>query len=388
MTTEQPDTTPGTSAAGTAPSERVLRRRSNDRVIGGVASGLGDFLNVDPLLIRIAFVGLMVFGGLGLLLYVGAWLLLPDETREESIAEQLLGRLGLTPSRLAAGMLLVIGTLLLLGPVSSGVPLDGFAPTAAIAFVVIVAGVALLRQGERRAPVAAQAGSETARPAVAVAPAPVASVPAAPARRRVKRPSSPLGWYVLGAMFGAIGLLALATNVLGIEVDPGQFFGLALAVVGIGLVVGTWWGRARLLILLGLLLLPFAVVAAFVTAPIEGGVGDHWFRPATAEELRDEYRLVGGRIVLDLTELEGTGEPIVISASVAAGQLEVVLPERASVELDAAVGAGDLIVLGTRQVGTVLADRYVRGGGGPRFVLHLEAGIGAVLVDGGPAGGR
>nr|MBA2633248.1 PspC domain-containing protein [Chloroflexota bacterium] len=50
MTTEQP----------TAP--RLLRRRADDRVVGGVASGIGDFLNVDPLLIRIGFVGLMVFG--------------------------------------------------------------------------------------------------------------------------------------------------------------------------------------------------------------------------------------------------------------------------------------------------------------------------------------
>src|SRR5688572_5620991 len=57
MTTEQ-QTTP-----------RTLRRRSDDRVIGGVASGLGDYLNVDPLLIRIGFVGLMLFGGLGLRLY-------------------------------------------------------------------------------------------------------------------------------------------------------------------------------------------------------------------------------------------------------------------------------------------------------------------------------
>src|SRR5919112_1865473 len=46
MTTEQPQA-----------ERRFLRRGTDDRVIGGVASGLGDYLNVDPLLIRIGFVG-------------------------------------------------------------------------------------------------------------------------------------------------------------------------------------------------------------------------------------------------------------------------------------------------------------------------------------------
>lgn len=386
MKTEQPDATQPTGRAAVA-GERLLRRRSDDRVIGGVASGLGDFLNVDPLLIRIGFVGLMVFGGLGLILYVGAWLLLPDETREDSIAEQLLGRVGLTPSRIGSALLLLIGGLLLVGALSSGGSLSGFAPTVAAAFVVIVAGVALLRQGERHAAVAAPpvAGPIVRAPA---APAAAAAVPAAPVRRRVKRPPSPLGWYVLGAMFGAIGLLALATNLRGIDVDPGQFFGVALTALGIGLVIGTWWGRARLLILLGVLMLPFAVTASFVTAPIEGGLGEHQFRPTTAAELRGEYRLVGGRLILDLTDIEASDDPIIIAASVAVGQIVVSLPADASVVLNAAVGAGELLVLGTWQSGSGLADRYVRDGNGPSFVLELEAGVGSILVDGGPLGGR
>lgn len=384
--TEQPDATQPTGRAAVS-GERVLRRRSDDRVIGGVASGLGDFLNVDPLLIRIGFVGLMVFGGLGLILYVGAWMLLPDETREDSIAEQLLRRVGMTPSRIASALLLLIGGLILLGAVSSGVPLPGFAATLAGALVVIVAGVVLLRQGEQHPAVATP---PVAQPVVRApaAPASAAAVPAAPVRRRVKRPPSPLGWYVLGAMFGAIGLLALATNLLRIDVDPGQFFGVALAALGIGLVVGTWWGRARLLILLGMLLLPFAVTASFVTAPIEGGVGDHWFEPTSAAELRDEYRLVGGRIILDLTEIEATDELMVISASVAIGRLVVRLPPDAGFEINAAVGAGDLFVLGTRQIGSGMQDRYVRDGDKPRFALDLETGIGELFIDGESGGGR
>ena len=82
MTTEQP----------TAP--RLLRRRGDDRVLGGVASGLADYFNVDPLLIRIGFVGLMVFNGLGLGLYLLAWLLVPTDTDNQSVVQRIIGRIG------------------------------------------------------------------------------------------------------------------------------------------------------------------------------------------------------------------------------------------------------------------------------------------------------
>lgn len=367
----------------TNPGERVLRRRSDERVIGGVASGIGDFLNVDPLLIRIGFAGLMVFGGLGLLLYVGGWLLMPDETTETSIAEQVVARAGLTPSRLGSILLILIGGILFFGAMTAGAELPGYAPTVAAAAIVIVVGIILLRQGDAgttalRPPVARQP-----KPATAAAEREPLSAPvtrAAPIRRR-RRPHSPLGWYIAGAMLAALGLLALVANVAATRVDPGQFFGLAVAVLGIGLVVGTWWGHARTLILVGLLLVPFAVAASFVTTPIEGGIGYHRFEPLNVGELRDDYRLVGGSLVLDLTEVDGGNEPITVTASVAMGDLFVALPEDAEIELDAAIGAGNLVLLGDQKYGTSIEDRVVRDGTGQRFILDLETGIGSVYVE-------
>jgi phage shock protein PspC (stress-responsive transcriptional regulator) len=359
MTTERP----------TASADHLLRRRSGDRVVGGVAGGLGDFLNIDPLLIRIGFVGLMVFGGLGLLLYLAAWALIPDDTTDRSIAEQLLDRVGLTTNRFLMGLLLLAGLFLLI----SGVGYEfGFGLGATI--VVIVIGTALLRPSERHATVARAPAAKTGKTAAVEAPARIVA-------RRRRRPRSPLGWYVLGSMLVGIGLLALATNVSGTDVDLGQFFGLALGVIGIGLVVGTWWGHARLLILLGILLLPFGIAASFVTVPIEGGVGELNFFPSNGQELRDEYRLVGGQIFLDLTEVEGGNEPITVSASVALGEIQVLLPEDASMELNAAVGGGGLHILNAYQSGTRLEDRFVIEGDGTRFVLDLEAGLGMVRVD-------
>jgi phage shock protein PspC (stress-responsive transcriptional regulator) len=374
----RPDDRPMTTEQPTAP--RMLRRRSSDRVVGGVASGLGDYFNVDPLLIRIGFVGLMVFGGMGIFLYVAAWLLMPDETTERSIAQRVLDRVGLGGGFFAS-VLIVLGAIVLINVLGNVADRSGGVPAVAFALVVIVAGVMVLRRGETDTAVVAAAPSaaDAATPAVA---------PARTVVRRPPRPPSPLGWYALGAVLVGIGALAAATNVTGAAIDPGRYFGLALGVIGIGLVIGAWWGHAHWLILLGLLLVPFAFAASLIMVPIEGGWGSHRFSPTTTDALRDEYRLVGGEIRLDLTEVETGDEPIVITASVAMGEILVWLPEDANLELDAAVGGGRLRILDDFQSGTRLQDRYLIDGDGQRFVLDLEAGLGDVRVETVQAEGR
>ena len=59
-----------------------VRRRSEDRWFAGVCSGLADRLGVDPVLVRAAFILVLIFGGLGLPLYLLAWALLPDRHGE------------------------------------------------------------------------------------------------------------------------------------------------------------------------------------------------------------------------------------------------------------------------------------------------------------------
>ncbi|MFH7026429.1 MAG: PspC domain-containing protein [Heteroscytonema crispum UTEX LB 1556] len=62
---------------------KKLRRSRTDEKIAGVAGGLGKFLNVDPVLIRVGFAGLtLATGGTGLLLYGVLWAIMPPE--EES----------------------------------------------------------------------------------------------------------------------------------------------------------------------------------------------------------------------------------------------------------------------------------------------------------------
>lgn len=56
---------------------RLLTRDTQRRVLGGVAAGFGDYLQVDPVLVRIGFALLAFAHGLGLLLYAICWVLMP-----------------------------------------------------------------------------------------------------------------------------------------------------------------------------------------------------------------------------------------------------------------------------------------------------------------------
>ncbi len=363
MTTHQPNV------------QHLLRRRSDDRVLGGVASGLGDYFNVDPLLIRIGFVGLMVFGGSGLFLYLVAWALIPDDATHQSAAERFLGRSG-GGVRVLLWLLLF---LVILGAVANVV--GGGNGAAVIAAILVVGFGAVLLGRNGSGEVAAQATSTTTGVAADETGAGASVAPPAPVVvRRPSRPPSPLAWYVLGAMLIGLGALALVDNVAGVEIAFAQYFGLALGLIGIGLVIGAWFGHARWLILLGILVLPFAWAASLIDVPLEGGWGSQRYSPTTANELQSEYRLVGGRIWLDLTRLEGT-EPVELAASVAAGQIVVILPQDATVDLDASVGGGELEMLGERQNGTQLTDRLVMEGDGPTLTIDLETGFGDLRVE-------
>jgi phage shock protein C len=59
-----------------------LYRSNTDKVIGGVAGGLGDYLNIDPVIVRVLFVLLAIFGGSGVLVYIILWIAIPAEIHE------------------------------------------------------------------------------------------------------------------------------------------------------------------------------------------------------------------------------------------------------------------------------------------------------------------
>lgn len=64
--------------------EKRLVRTSKNKMLGGVAAGIGNYFDLDPNIIRFLFIILTVFGGSGVLMYLLLWLLLPSDTSETS----------------------------------------------------------------------------------------------------------------------------------------------------------------------------------------------------------------------------------------------------------------------------------------------------------------
>ncbi|HCA79753.1 MAG TPA: PspC domain-containing protein [Bacteroidetes bacterium] len=62
-----------------------LYRSKNHRIIGGVAGGLGEYLDIDPVLVRIVFVVAFFAGGAGFLTYIIAWIIIPEQPRENTM---------------------------------------------------------------------------------------------------------------------------------------------------------------------------------------------------------------------------------------------------------------------------------------------------------------
>jgi phage shock protein C len=70
------------------PTQRLMRSRT-DKIIAGVAGGIGQYLAVDPVIVRLAFAALC-FTGVGVLLYPVLWLVMPLEGSQRPAPEQAL----------------------------------------------------------------------------------------------------------------------------------------------------------------------------------------------------------------------------------------------------------------------------------------------------------
>jgi phage shock protein C len=57
--------------------KRLYRSRRN-RMIAGICGGLGDYLSVDPTIVRLIWI-VGLFAGFGFLAYLVAWILIPEE---------------------------------------------------------------------------------------------------------------------------------------------------------------------------------------------------------------------------------------------------------------------------------------------------------------------
>lgn len=67
-------------------SQRRLYRNPNDRMIGGVCSGLANYFDIDPVIVRLIMVVLFLGAGIGFLAYIIAWIVIPLARTPEQMA--------------------------------------------------------------------------------------------------------------------------------------------------------------------------------------------------------------------------------------------------------------------------------------------------------------
>ena len=358
---------------------RRLARPTEGRWLGGVAAGLGDYFDVNPLVYRIAFAALALVGGTGLLLYLAAWLVIPGEHDDESIAvEALRGRRD-QPWLLVGVGLLAFGALFALSEAHFW-PGTGNVWLAA----TLVGGALVWWHVSQRAdrPRAVQ----TAAAPVAAEEAANDATPPEQATTRVQPPPSPprpprkpsLFAPVVGALLAAAGLFGLLAVLDIYDVDVAAALAAGVVIVGAAIAFGAMTQRrVGGLVFLGLLLLAAFAMAAITPVSVGAGVGEKTETPTTVTALDSSYEHGIGDLELDLSDVTLPAGTTSVDASVGIGKLVVTVPEDVALVIDAHAGVGSIDLLGARDDGVDADRRIALPGSTPDApVLDLEADIG------------
>jgi phage shock protein C len=72
---------------------KILVRSRKGRMVAGICAGIADYYGLDVTLVRLLVAVVSVItGGTGVLAYLAAWMIIPDEGDKASIAEDILGK--------------------------------------------------------------------------------------------------------------------------------------------------------------------------------------------------------------------------------------------------------------------------------------------------------
>jgi predicted membrane protein len=159
-----------------------------------------------------------------------------------------------------------------------------------------------------------------------------------------------------------------------------------LVIVGLGLVVAAWRGRAWSLVVLGVLFASFIALAEVIDVPFDAGAGDRRVVVDTRGELADTHELFAGTLTLDLRRAPLTDGMTTVDAAVGMGELRVIVPRDANVDVDARVKAGNIagdLAPTPDEGGVDLHETFDAGDreGGTDLRLELQVGIGELEVD-------
>ena len=344
-----------------------LRRSRHDRKIAGVAGGLARHLDVDPIILRVALVVLIFFGGAGLLIYGAAWLLVPEEDTNEA-------KLRLD-ERSRAVALIIVGAIAALAVIGDSMGDWGFPWPLAILGLIALLIVSVRGDSRPRPPAPSHPTPGVTYPG--------ATYPGAPAYvpppRNPKKRGPILFWWTMALIALAIGVLGII-DLAGGPVTDSAYPAVAVGLSGAMLVVGAFWGRAGGLIAVGLLA---AMVTAGATAAHEVDAGRIDASPTLAADVDDSYDLFAGKIDVDLSDVRDIenldGRTVDLEAVF--GQIVVTVPEGVDVEVDATVDAGETRLFGDDESSSNSARHSARTVGAPVLTIDAELVFGEITVD-------
>jgi phage shock protein PspC (stress-responsive transcriptional regulator) len=352
--TETTETIPNAAA-----EPRRLFRSRDGRWLGGVCTGLARYFELNPMIYRIGFVALALAGGTGILLYIAAWLVMPDEGVEDSIAAEAIKN-----HRERPWLLLGIGLLgfaAILGLSSARLwPNPGNLWVAAA-----LGGAAIVwwQVGRNGAP-----ASRASR------------VTAGESSPRVRRRSlGPLAVGTLIAGLGVVGLVDLAT---GWNLDWRIVFAAAAVALGAIVAAGAVTGyRVGSVVTLGIVVLAALALALVIRVPLFAGIGDQIEHPAAFTALDTSYKQGIGNLDLQLGDVVFPVGRTHLKATLGIGDLVVHVPRAVTVVVQGRASAGSVNLFGSSHDGRPVHESATSIGTDPARVLVLDARVGLGQVE-------
>jgi len=314
---------------------RRLTRSRTDRVLGGVAGGLGRYFGIDPVIVRIAIVALTLLGGTGVLVYLAALLLVPsDPIGSEAPA-------AITPDGGPTRTLVVVGVVLLL--------LVSWPLLAPLAFLAVI-GLVVWWLASGTAP-----GGEP--------------------REIAKQALLGVGTLIACSAIFVGGFSAAAAG--GGALAAGLVIG-----TGVVLIAGAFLGRIRWLVLPALSLAIAVGIVSAAGIDLDGGFGERHYRPTAASDVNDRYELGAGDLTVDLRDAKLPAGDTQLKLQLGMGQATVLVPDDVCVASRAEIGAGQIEVFDRDSAGADVTweDTPRAAAGNSRVVIDADVGVGHVQV--------
>jgi len=333
--------TPPPEASADAGGPRRLTRSRRDRLVAGVAGGLGRYFGIDPVIFRIGFAISLFFGGLGAIAYLAMALFVPDED-----GKIMIGRS--RPLTIAA-----IFVLAAVAAPIAGAALSLHGAAWGMLWVLVPVGLVLAAYMIIRD----RGGSAT----------PLRVIGA--------------GALVLAVAIGLLVLIAVSMFATAV----GHGLAIAVLVIAAGALIAglAIRGGARLLIAPALALALGVGVAAAASLDWRGGIGNREYRPVSIAAIpADGYQLGIGRLAVDLRGLDWhPGTVVSLHTRLGLGEMVIAVPQNVCVEATTHTGAGDTHVVGVHEDGVdVQNDQNAGATATPRLQLNSSLDAGELRV--------